>query len=685
MKKALITLICLFAMMAAGTSLKAQEAILELYPGWTWISYPSTDTLDFATVFDSFTPMTGDYIKSQMGYAEYYEGYGWFGSLMNFMPCKGFMYKSNRTEPVMITVGTPLSQQAVTTAEPTDITAVSAVVGGTVTIGEGNHIFARGVCWGTEPLPNVDGNHTTDATVAGSQTVTLDNLSPSTTYYVRAYVATDNGLFYGEVLSFTTENGGSGDHGYVDLGLPSGLLWATCNVGANAPEEYGDYFAWGETQPKDTYNWSMYQHCMGNVYMLTRYCDSSSFGYNGFTDNLTTLLPEDDAATTNWGSVWRMPTKEEWQELYNNTTCIWTTQDGVNGQLFTASNGNSLFLPAAGCRDDHSLDGAGSFGSYWSNLLGMDYPLHAWAFSFYSGDYDVLEYSRHYGRSVRAVRPLGQNTSFFINVTANPTESGIVTGSGIYQEGQSCTVTATANEGYTFSNWTENGAVVSINATYSFTVEADRTLVANFAVPSGESHEYVDLGLPSGLLWATCNVGAYNPEDYGDYFAWGETQPKDTYNWSTYQYCMGSENTLTKYCTKSSCGYNGFTDNLTILEPSDDAATANWGSDWRMPTYEEWWELCENTTVTWTTQNGVNGRLFTASNGNSLFLPAAGYCSSSVLYSAGSNGGYWSSSLYSGRPDDAWNFYFGSDDYDMYNDYRNYGQSVRAVRVGSQN
>ena len=204
MRKALVTLTVLFAMMAASTGLKAQEAIIELFPGWTWISYPSIDTLDITTVFDSFMPMTGDYLKSQMGYAEYYEGYGWFGSLTNFMPCKGYMYKSNRTEPVMVPVGTPLSQQSVTTAEPTDITLTSALVGGTVTIGEDNHIFARGVCWGMAPMPDVDGNHTTGATVTGSQTVTLDNLTPSTTYYVRAYVATDNGLSYGEVLSFTT-------------------------------------------------------------------------------------------------------------------------------------------------------------------------------------------------------------------------------------------------------------------------------------------------------------------------------------------------------------------------------------------------------------------------------------------------------------------------------------------------
>lgn len=200
-------------------------------------------------------------------------------------------------------------------------------------------------------------------------------------------------------------------------------------------------------------------------------------------------------------------------------------------------------------------------------------------------------------------------------------------------------------------------------------------------------HTYVDLGLPSGTLWAACNVGAENPEDYGDYFAWGETQPKDYYNWSTYQYCNGGEgwNTLTKYCNYSSCGYNGFTDDLTTLLPEDDAATANWGEGWRMPTQAEFQELLDNTTVTWTTQNGVNGRLFTSSNGNSLFLPAAGCRWDGELGGLGSYGYYWSSSLYPDSPHDAWGFYFRSDYYVMGSgNCRYYGRSVRAVRSSRQ-
>jgi uncharacterized protein (TIGR02145 family) len=195
-------------------------------------------------------------------------------------------------------------------------------------------------------------------------------------------------------------------------------------------------------------------------------------------------------------------------------------------------------------------------------------------------------------------------------------------------------------------------------------------------------HEYVDLGLPSGTLWATCNVGTDTPEGYGDYFAWGETQAKTTYNWSTYKYCNGGDgwNTLTKYCNDTDYGYNGFTDNLATLLPEDDAVTANWGSGWRMPTKAQWDELCQNTTNTWTAQNGVNGSLFTASNGNSLFLPAAGYCYESGLDRIGSDGYYWSSSLDTHIPNAVWVLDCFSLGYGMSSGSRNHGQTVRAVR-----
>ena len=206
------------------------------------------------------------------------------------------------------------------------------------------------------------------------------------------------------------DNGGGNNGGgttpvmeSVDLGLPSGTLWAACNVGADTPEGYGDYFAWGETSPKSTYNWTTYQHCNGNFNQLTKYCSNSELGYNGFVDNLTTLEPIDDAATANWGDEWRTPTHADWQELYDNTNGTLVTQNGVKGWLFTATNGNSLFLPAAGCRwgDQHLANG--NYGEYWSSSF---FDLYcAWYFSIdpASGSY-LGNNDRFYGFSVRAVR-----------------------------------------------------------------------------------------------------------------------------------------------------------------------------------------------------------------------------------------------------------------------------------------
>ena len=189
-----------------------------------------------------------------------------------------------------------------------------------------------------------------------------------------------------------------------------------------------------------------------------------------------------------------------------------------------------------------------------------------------------------------------------------------------------------------------------------------------------DNHEYVDLGL--SVKWATMNVGATTPEEYGDYFAWGEVKPKEEYVWSTYKWCNGSKNTLTKYCTNSEYGT---VDNKTVLESADDVAAVNWGASWRMPTDAELTELREQCTWTWTTQNGVNGYKVTGSNGNSIFLPAAGYRSDSSLYDAGSYGYYWSSSLDADSPYDAYELYFDSDNVYWYDDNRSFGQSVRPV------
>lgn len=161
--------------------------------------------------------------------------------------------------------------------------------------------------------------------------------------------------------------------------------------------------------------------------------------------------------------------------------------------------------------------------------------------------------------------------------------------------------------------------------------------------------EYVDLGLPSGVKWATFNVGATKPEEYGDYFAWGETEPKELYDESTYS------------------------------EKEEDAATANWGSEWRMPTQAEQDELRTECSWTWMTKNDVNGYKVVGPNGNSIFLPAAGYCSGSSLYNVGHKGFYWASSLYTGNTSYAYYLSFTYNDVSRYSNDRCYGQSVRPV------
>ena len=198
--------------------------------------------------------------------------------------------------------------------------------------------------------------------------------------------------------------------------------------------------------------------------------------------------------------------------------------------------------------------------------------------------------------------------------------------------------------------------------------------------PAPADVQAVDLGLPSGIKWASCNVGAEKPEDYGNYYAWGEILPKEDYSWITYKYANGNYNKLTKYCNDASYGDNGFTDNKTTLEPEDDAAHMNWGGSWRMPTDAEWTELREQCTWTWTTQNGVNGYQVTSkTNSNSIFLPYAGYRLDTGLLNAGDYGTSWSSSLSEGSPNDPWGLYFYSDDVYRYDGNRSLGFSVRPV------
>ena len=188
---------------------------------------------------------------------------------------------------------------------------------------------------------------------------------------------------------------------------------------------------------------------------------------------------------------------------------------------------------------------------------------------------------------------------------------------------------------------------------------------SNIDLCSGGVYESVDLGLPSGTLWAKYNIGATKESDYGDLFAWGATEP----------YRLNGTTPIDNTVNYGSSYANKIQHDLY---PNEDAATVKWGKGWRMPTKAQFDELLANTTDEWTAINGINGRKFTASNGNYIFLPAEGLVNGGSLLSRGSYGGYWSRSSYSSSS--AWRLRFSSSGYDVISDGRYGGCSVRAVR-----
>lgn len=238
----------------------------------------------------------------------------------------------------------------------------------------------------------------------GEYTVTLTKLSDNTTYYYASYTSFGGVYLFSDVKTFTTEEnltaGIINGHDWVDLGLPSGLKWATCNVGASSPEEYGGYYAWGETEEKSDYGWDTYKWCKGSFTSMTKYCTDSSYGT---VDGKTLLEPSDDVAHVKWGGSWRMPTHDEMEELRTNCTWKWTSQNGVKGQFVTGPNGNSIFLPAAGGRGGAGLYGRGSDGYYWSASLLEGSSGYAYYLYFYVGGHGWRYYGRCLGLSVRPV------------------------------------------------------------------------------------------------------------------------------------------------------------------------------------------------------------------------------------------------------------------------------------------
>lgn len=191
-------------------------------------------------------------------------------------------------------------------------------------------------------------------------------------------------------------------HEFIDLGLS--VKWATCNVGAESPTDFGDYFAWGETSVKELYNWSTYKYCAGAKSTFIKYCSLASYGNEGFVDDKKELEIEDDVAIVQWKGKWRMPTRSEFAELRNNCTWEWLTLQGVKGYLVKSKkNGNAIFLPAAGFMSETNQVDVGEKGLYWSNTLYEEGPFHAYIEEFDAEKENLGLYGRIYGLPVRPV------------------------------------------------------------------------------------------------------------------------------------------------------------------------------------------------------------------------------------------------------------------------------------------
>ena len=386
--------------------------------------------------------------------------------------------------------------------------------------------------------------------------------------------------------------------GTVDLGLPSGTLWCTRNLGTDSSHPRGQYYAWGETEPKSDYSGSTYK--FGNLQewgdggtdeMLSKYNED---------DNLGFLEAEDDAATQLLGENYHTPTLGEWAELWNPANCQWewTTQDGMHGVIFTSKrNGKSLFLPATGYYYYDELSSMDNCLYYWSSTFDRDlgyYSTNSYECYFYIDSdkpyYGIDATGQYYGQSIRPVYGPRPTPSTGITVTSKTKE---------VEAGKTYTLTASVQpssapqtvvwdsdaENVEVNYWTGEvkllfgiGAEVkAIDGTGGRIAKVTLSAKASYPAP-----EAVDMGLPTGTKWASWDLGASKVGQPGYAFAWGETEPKASYTWENYKWY--NEETGTTYADD-------------YMAAKDDAAAVHLGGKWRVPTMTQWEELV--TKCTW--------------------------------------------------------------------------------------
>ena len=509
---------------------------------------------------------------------------------------------------------------------------------------------------------------------------------------------------------------------YVDLGLS--VKWATHNLGAEHPENSGDLYAWGEIETKQSYTWSDYKYCNDSYKSLTKYCTNGLYGDNDFADYKVCLEPIDDVAHKEWKGNWRIPSMQEFEELCNTSNCNWeyTPINGVWCYMVTSRKkgyeGKSIIIPTT--RTMYTEEGFYSSAYYWSSSVSSNtrQPFIAYALGIEIDTEDdgwgIGTHERYNSFSIRPVISHSKDSN------ENPEYSVYLDKEEVYLKNDEkislkATVTKNGSVSDDVISWTSNNTLVAtVNENGEITIKRNGTVTIT-ASCQGKSascklyvgnydngfYKYVDLGL--SVKWATVNVGALKPESYGDYYAWGETEPyyesgyaqekpqthwkdgkSNGYSWSSYKWCGGSYNTLTKYNNKTSYDiYGNYYDGKNTLDIEDDVANVKWGGSWRLPTPAELDELIENCTWTWTTVNGINGHMLTSNKvgftDRSIFLPAAGCRYDTSLDYVGSDGYYWSSWISSNVPSVGWSMDFNSHNGVTVNWDRCNGYSVRPV------
>ncbi|MBR5084777.1 MAG: hypothetical protein IKX33_09265 [Prevotella sp.] len=425
----------------------------------------------------------------------------------------------------------------------------------------------------------------------------------------------------------------------IDLALPSGTLWSCCNMDAKTPEGHGGYYAWGETEGKLLYDWSTYIHCDGT--------SNTCHDLNGEICGTSY-----DVARMKWDGMWLMPTNMQQRELIENCTYEWTTMNGVRGVMFTGTNDERIFIPAGGNYTESGLSNLGTVGTYWSSQIqpGQSNASILYLKTDYVSSGVVCELYR--GLTVRPVvtpYPLLPST-YYLNLFVNMQGVvDIISGYGSYSVESSDEDVATAVVDSTSIIVTAVGGgeaeitVTDNRSEQRIILEVSVKSLPTFASCPDNNHPHaIDLGLPSGTVWACCNVGASLPRDFGDYYAWGETEVKESYTKPNYLYY---DNGTQVYVDigEDICG------------TEYDVAHVKWGGYWKMPSRAQIYEMVKYCTYS------QNTATFTSTiNGNSVHLPFAGF------YYAGYNnkgmgfkgrnvdGYYWTGTNSSTNNDDAY-------------------------------